>query len=198
MMVVKIGGSLLPSMPKVMHVFMDYEVLLVPGGGVFADAVRKVYGRYQVSEEAIHDMAVLATHQYGLFLSDISGIPTITSLEDFKERAIILPMNIVANSDLKPSWNVTSDTIACYIARLAGEKKFIKLTDVDGVILDGMVVKRIRAGKLLNTTTCVDKSLPSCLQTWKMDCRVVNGKKENNIRKALMGKSVGTLITGGK
>lgn len=198
MMVLKIGGSLLPSMPKVMHVFLDYEVLLVPGGGVFADVVRKVYAGYQVSEEAIHDMAVLAMHQYGLFLSDISGIPTITSLEGFKERAIILPMEIISNSDLKPSWNVTSDTIASYIARLAGEKSFIKLTDVDGVILEGRVVKTVSAGKLLNTTTCVDKSLPSCLQTWKMDCRVVNGKKEDNVRKALLGKSVGTLITGGK
>ncbi|MFQ5800640.1 MAG: amino acid kinase, partial [Candidatus Hydrothermarchaeales archaeon] len=149
-------------------------------------------------QEAAHTTAILATHQYGHLLSGLSGIPTITSLEEFKGQAILLPLNIVVNSDLEASWDVTSDTIACYVARLAGEKEFIKFTDVDGILIGGRLVETISAGKLLNTTTCLDKSLPTYLQTWNMNCRVTNGKTESNIRRALEGEPLGTLITGGK
>jgi aspartokinase-like uncharacterized kinase len=197
MKVVKIGGSLLNSASRIMHVFEDYEVLIVPGGGIFADAVRNVCNKHGISQRAAHWMAIMATHQYGHFLSDISGIPTITSLDGFNRQAILLPLDIVANSSLEPSWVVTSDTIACYVARLAGEKEFIKLTDVEGVMVEGHLAKIVDAGKLLNTTTCLDKSLPTYLQAWKMNCRVVNGKTESNIRRVLEEEPIGTLIIGG-
>jgi aspartokinase-like uncharacterized kinase len=198
MKVIKIGGSLLAIAERIMPVFSDYEVLLIPGGGIFADAVRRIYSNHRISDTAAHKMAILGMHQFGIIISDISGIPTIDSMDDFIGCAILLPLDMVSKSDLSPSWDVASDTIACYIAKMAGEREFIKLTDVDGIMVDGEVVKTIDAGKLLNTTTCLDKSLPSYLQTWKMNCRVVNGTVENNIRSALEGDPVGTLVTGGK
>jgi aspartokinase-like uncharacterized kinase len=198
MKVVKIGGSLLNDAARIMGVFNDYEVLLIPGGGVFAGAVRRIFSKYMLSDVAAHKMAILGMHQYGLFLSDISGMRTIDSIKDFNGRAILLPLDMVSKSDLPPSWNVTSDSIACYIARKAEEREFIKLTDVDGIIVGGEVVETISAGKLLNTTTCLDKSLPAYLQAWKMDCRVASGRTENNIRRVLDGDPVGTLVTGGK
>jgi aspartokinase-like uncharacterized kinase len=197
MKVVKIGGSLLQLAERITPVFTDYEVLLIPGGGVFSDAVRMIYSKHMISDETAHKMAILGMHQYGLFLSDISGIQTIDSIKDFNGCAILLPLKIIEDSDLPESWDVTSDSIACYVARKAGEREFIKLTDVDGIIVGGKVVETIGAGKLLNTTTCLDKSLPSYLQAWNMDCRVVAGTVENNIRRALEGDPVGTLVTGG-
>jgi hypothetical protein len=198
MKIVKIGGSLIVEAEHVMAVLQQYDVCIVPGGGVFADAVRKIYSKHLISDESAHIMAMLGMHQYGLYLSDISGVPVTKSIEETSGPKIILPLEIIEKSSLPSSWDVTSDTIACYIARKVGEREFIKLTEVDGIIVGGEVVETITAGKLLNTTTCLDKSLPSYLQTWKMDCRVASGLVENNIRRALEGDPVGTLVTGGK
>lgn len=198
MMVVKVGGSLLSDAGQVMSVLRQYNVLIVPGGGVFADIVRRVYSSHDLSEEAAHKMAVLAMHQYGFYLSDISGVALTKKIEIKRGPRIILPLEIVEQSNLPSSWDIASDTIACYIAKSAGKSSFIKLTDVQGIIKGGEVITDVPAGKLLNTTTCLDKSLPAYLQTWKMDCRVLSGREENIIRRALEGDPVGTLITGGK
>jgi aspartokinase-like uncharacterized kinase len=195
--IVKIGGSLLPYATEIMPEFKDQKILLIPGGGIFADIVRYVHDKYPISEEAAHIMAILATHQYGHLLSDISGIPTINNLDDFKERAILLPLKTMSESKLESSWNVTSDTIACYAAKILGEKEFIKLTDVDGIILNDRTIRIISAGKLLNTNTCLDKSLPSYLRAWKMDCRIINGKRKSDIKRVLEGEPIGTLVIGG-
>ncbi len=76
------------------------------------------------------------------------------------------------------------------------EKEFIKLTDVEGIFLDGKVIRDISAGKLLNTSTCLDKSLPSYLIEWKMNCRIIDGKKAENVRRVLGGEEIGTLVRG--
>lgn len=198
MKVVKVGGSLIADARQVMSVLREYDVFIVPGGGDFADVVRKIYSENRISDVAAHKMAILGMHQYGLFLSDISGAPVTEKIEESAGPRIILPLEIIEKSDLPSSWDIASDTIACYIAKSLGLSSFIKLTDVDSVKIDGEVVETIAAGKLLNTTTCLDKSLPAYLQTWKMDCRVLNGREENNIRRALNGDPVGTLVTGGK
>ncbi len=198
MKVVKVGGSLLERAREVMGVLKEYEVLVVPGGGVFADTIREVAENAMISQKTAHIMAILATHQYGHMLSDLSGLPTVSTLACLKGSAIMLPLDDVSRSELEESWDVTSDTMACYVARLLGKEIFYKLTDVDGIKVDGRVVERINAGKLLNTTTCVDKSLPSCLQDWNMNCQVVNGRRKSDIRKALDGHQIGTLIIGGR
>jgi aspartokinase-like uncharacterized kinase len=77
--VLKVGGSLIehPAELKALCETLSllakkYRVLVVPGGGVFADAVRRVYGEWRLTETTAHRMAVLAMDQYGLFLSDIT------------------------------------------------------------------------------------------------------------------------------
>ena len=48
-----------------------HELVVVPGGAEFADAVRKFDKKYGLSKTVAHKMAILAMDQYGLFLSDI-------------------------------------------------------------------------------------------------------------------------------
>jgi len=198
MRVVKLGGSLLSHLRTLLPALAGREVLIVPGGGLFADAVRSACKLHEPSSKTAHEMALHAMQQYGLLLSDLSGIPTITSLQDFRGRAVLLPLKIVLSSPLPATWDVGSDTIACYVARLAGLREFIKLTDVEGVMLGDRVVSRVEAGKLLNRNTCLDKSLPFYLQLWKMSCRVVSGKDAEAVRRALDGEDVGTLVIGGR
>ncbi len=197
MRIVKVGGSLLDNARSVMQVLKEHVVLVVPGGGVFADTIRKVYNDLVISEETAHQMAILAMAQYGYLLSDISGVPFTMNIHVKKGPAVYIPSDEIEFSGLEASWDVGSDTIALFVAKQRGETSFIKLTDVDGLILDGRLRSWVKAGKLLNTTSCVDKSLPFYLLEWRMNCRVVNGTIKENISKTLEGKNIGTLIKGG-
>jgi len=114
MYVVKVGGSLINHAKMVMSVLKDYEVLIVPGGGTFADTVRDAHNKYNLSQKAAHIMAIAAMDQYGHFLADVAGVPTVDSLTS-NTPAIFLPYKyLLKNDPFKPSWDITSDTISCH------------------------------------------------------------------------------------
>ncbi|MFQ5888245.1 MAG: amino acid kinase [Candidatus Hydrothermarchaeales archaeon] len=198
--VVKVGGSLLNNARRIMALLKGYDVVVVPGGGIFADVVREVYESHTLSERAAHEMAVMAMNQYGMVLSDISGIKTVETIEDIRIPSIFLPYNFISKENVfEPSWDVTSDTIACHLAAEIDAERFIILTDVSGIILNGKVVDRISAKDLLKYgETCVDKELPNCLMKKERDCLVVDGRSLEEVKKAVEGEDVGTLIIGGE
>jgi len=161
---------------EVMDILKSYEVLIVPGGGPFADAVRRAYDDYKLSEKAAHRMAILAMDQYGLFLSDVSGIPATTDPLESDLPAVLLPWEYMEGNDpFEPSWDVTSDTIAAHVARLRGEPEIVLLKSVEG-------------------TGVVDRALPGYLEKHQMDCRVVNGREPERVKAVLRGRPEGTLI----
>src|SRR5205823_5007158 len=69
--VVKFGGGLLAypesfdaALTAIASVARKNRLLVVPGGGLFADAVREVDRRVRLSDDAAHWMAILAMDQY--------------------------------------------------------------------------------------------------------------------------------------
>ncbi|MFQ5975740.1 MAG: amino acid kinase [Candidatus Hydrothermarchaeales archaeon] len=198
--VVKIGGSLSKEAKNIMALLKGYEVVIIPGGGIFADVVRKAYHGHNLSEKTAHDMAIMAMNQYGRVLSDISGIEAIETFEEIRIPSIFLPYQFMRkDKSFNPSWNVTSDTIACHLAHEMNAERFIILTDVSGIILNGKVVDRISAKNLMKYgETCVDKELPKYLIKKERDCLVVDGRSLEEVKKAVDGEDVGTLIIGGE
>ncbi len=196
--VVKVGGSILGHIREVMASLMAHDVLVVPGGGEFANAVRRIQHKTGIEDATAHKMAILAMDQYGLLLSDVSGIPAYESLDDVRTPGILLPSRFLEGSNpFTPSWDVTSDTIACYIAKVADAERFFILTDVDGIFVDGALVDDITAAELQKLPeTCVDMALAGCLLEYQMDCRVVNGSDRDAVEKALNGEAVGTVVRG--
>lgn len=199
MIVLKLGGSLFEEAPALLrHIAaMPVDLLIVPGGGEFADVVRRIDRESGLTEEAAHWMAVLAMDQYAYYLSDRSGIGLSGSLSVKKGISIALPYEILqANDELPHSWDVTSDTIAAWIAHRI-KAPLIKATDVDGIIMDGKLLERVEASCLLNIETCVDKALPDFLIRHRMGALIVNGKHAGRVEKAIMGEPVrGTAIIG--
>ncbi|WP_456474712.1 amino acid kinase family protein [Candidatus Pyrohabitans sp.] len=195
MRVVKFGGSLLSHAREILPVLGEHEVLIVPGGGVFADAVRKVYREHSLSESAAHFMAIAAMNAYGEFLSNVSGIPARQSL-DGRLPAVLLPYRLMRERDPLPhSWRVTSDSIACYIAAQLGEKRLVILTDVDGIYVEGTLVDEIKAAQLDKLgETCVDAYLAKLLQRYNIACVVANGRSAEVIKALLRGEAVGTRV----
>ncbi len=204
MYVVKVGGSLINHAESVMSVLKEYEVLIVPGGGIFADTVRDVHSRYHISQKAAHIMAIAAMDQYGHLLADIAKLPTLDSLNSNTHTpastpavpVVFLPYKyLLKNDPFKPSWDITSDTISCHIAKESRAEKFVILTDVKGIIKNGKLLKEIDA-KEINDRTCVDRELPGYLRKYRMNCMITDGRSPKKIKETLEKGLCGTLIIG--
>lgn len=199
MIVLKVGGSLFDMAPGLLRRVkaLRADVLVVPGGGVFADVVRRIDREQSLSADAAHWMAVLAMDEYAYYLSDKTGIGLTGSLAKKKGVRIVLPYEILRKNDVLPhTWDVTSDTIAAWIA-VQMKCPLIKVTDVDGIIINGALIDRIEASRLIGTETCVDRALPEFLIAHAKDAFIVNGRHAGRVEKAIMGEpTVGTAIIG--
>lgn len=198
--IIKLGGSLLAKGREIVQLLSDYAVknalsfVIIPGGGPFVEPIKKLSDR--ISDDTSHWMAVLAMHQYGLFLADGElEIPVVESIDGLKNAGhicIVLPYKILKDDDCLPhTWDVTSDTIAAFIARELGEKRFIKVTDVDGILDEnGFLIKRINAKEMIEKEHkgCVDAELPRFLLQNRMSCMIVNGNVPARILDVIEGK----------
>lgn len=97
------------------------EVVIVPGGGVFADQVRKVQQQWQFDDEVAHQMALLAMQQTALLFKSIKPrflmVKNISAMDNYSPIAIWLPDIQELNlSAVKANWDITSDTLAAWVA----------------------------------------------------------------------------------
>jgi 5-(aminomethyl)-3-furanmethanol phosphate kinase len=219
--VLKVGGSLSSEPNKLMllmakldELSKTHRLVIVPGGGDFADAVRKLDKQFSLDRRISHRMAILAMDQYGLLLSDLSPHSSIVStFKDVKDVAnsgklpIFLPSHVMFKDDpLENSWEVTSDSIALYIAHKLQAIKVLFVTDVDGIytanpktetsaaLAKEVTPQDLSARKL---RTSVDSALPRLLEKWPISCIVVNGFYPERVALLLEGKAaVSTLISG--
>jgi len=207
--IIKLGGSLIEKGRDIIRFLREYvdekekapTIILIPGGGPFAEVVRNVSADLSISEETAHWMAVLAMHQYGLLLANgeigIALVESMKEIDGAEPIRILLPYEVLKADDCLPhTWDVTSDTIAAFVANKIGEKTFIKLTDVDGIIDEkGHLIKEIYAKEMveLEEKGCVDAGLPGFLMQNRMSCTIVNGNFPNRIIAAIEGKE--TLCT---
>jgi len=218
LVVVKIGGSLL-RLPGGLRAFCKElpsvkkltKFIIVPGGGVFADDVRKLYNKLNLSDSIAHFTAIIAMDMYGLILSDlIPHSKPVMSLYEAKNELkrniipIVLPSHIMMSVDvLKHSWEVTSDSISAYIAHLLGAQKLVLVKDVDAlyssnpkVDKNATIIESIKASQLacLNTSTCTDKMLPKLLIDYSLECIIVGPNVKNLIKALKGGKFKGTRV----
>jgi 5-(aminomethyl)-3-furanmethanol phosphate kinase len=138
MWVVKIGGSLLgsPELERWLDVaakFSDGKIIIVPGGGIFADAVREAQIKSKMSDDCAHKLAVLAMDQFGLLLANMNPLLATASTEmeiderTWQHRGIVwLPSRMVLDSgDIPQNWDMTSDSLAAWLANKLSAKHLI-------------------------------------------------------------------------
>ncbi len=138
--VVKVGGGILAqledfeaAMTALAVAARGRRVLVVPGGGPFADAVRDIDRRVGLSDDAAHWMSVLAMDQYAhLVASRLEGAVVITTLEELavalaaRQVPVLAPARwLKAEDPLPHSWDVTSDSIAAWIAGALGARRLV-------------------------------------------------------------------------
>ncbi len=217
--VVKIGGSLMKEAPGLVDRLVKefgsrsqttsdgehasgrppFSILIVPGGGLFADAVREADRRFSLSADASHWMAILGMEQYACYLRDKSSAIATDSITDLPEGiSVLFPYRLLKNEDPLPhTWNVTSDTIAAWVAKQIGAV-YIKATDVDGIFREEKLIREISASSFTGScASCIDHALPEFLMKNGMQCLIVNGKCPDRVVRAVYGKPVlGTAVKG--
>jgi dihydroneopterin aldolase len=139
-LVVKLGGGLLPhlgafeaALAAIRKAARVRRLLIVPGGGPFADVVRDVHRQHRLSETAAHWMAVLGMDQYAhLIVSRLPGSVLVRSERGIADALsgslmpVLAPSQWLRQADPLPhSWDVTSDSIAAWVAGQLGARRLI-------------------------------------------------------------------------
>jgi 5-(aminomethyl)-3-furanmethanol phosphate kinase len=129
MWVVKLGGSLLNTcdLSSKLKTLADHgagNVVIVPGGGVFADQVRYLQRELQIDDTTAHRMALRAMEQFGTLLTTLDPrlhaahtIEAINQCLEKKEIPVWFPYDMIAgNPVIKATWDITSDSLALWLA----------------------------------------------------------------------------------
>jgi len=126
MRVIKLGGSLMNDIESLTHCLNTIEqkvkdkVVIVPGGGLFADQVRLAQKQWQFNDEIAHHMAILAMQQMALLFQSIKASFVIRhKLSTIDENSIIIwspDIQQLNQAGVKPSWDITSDSLAAWLA----------------------------------------------------------------------------------
>ena len=134
--VVKVGGGLLAdgvhldaALGAIAAAAATRRLLVVPGGGPFADAVRDIDRQLHLSDDAAHWMAVLAMDQHAHLLAsrlpgamlvhDRAAIESALAVpaEAGRRIPVLAPYRWLREADpLRHTWDITSDSIAAWIA----------------------------------------------------------------------------------
>jgi aspartokinase-like uncharacterized kinase len=131
-LVLKLGGSLAESgrIAGLVEIVTTatYPVVVVPGGAMLADAVRKAQAPLAISDHLAHKLALLSLHQMALVLSaKHPRFETVETLRDIA-RALLdgsvpvwMPYRLQHDDlGLPADWSATSDALAARLAERMG------------------------------------------------------------------------------
>jgi 5-(aminomethyl)-3-furanmethanol phosphate kinase len=198
--VIKLGGSFALS-----EVLADWiralascagRVVIVPGGGPFADTVRLAQSRMGFDDYAAHRMSLLAMEQYGHALISFNDLlsPADSALAierhlSAKRVPVWMPARMVLKAaDIAPSWEVTSDSLAAWLCSMIGANRLILIKHV------GSLSEGERCEDLV-TTAVVDKAFPRYLRKSSIAASIVGpAEHEAAVAAIRCGASVGFSI----
>jgi len=195
-MIFKVGGSVAGDLGIVFEALkiLD-EAKVIPGGWIFADIVEKL----KLNDEISHWMAILSMHLYGYYMLSYTESFVLLEPENFEEikkrgKFIVLPYRILKKYDELPhSWEVTSDSIALWLAGKIGEKIVVKVNAAGGVIKNGRIVEFASSGEAVRAGI-IDSYAPILMKNHGIDLFICSPKELKNY--ILRGKALGTFVRG--
>ncbi|MFX0039293.1 MAG: hypothetical protein ACFFAB_08165 [Candidatus Heimdallarchaeota archaeon] len=213
--VFKIGGKILEELDDLRSTISQLEqlysenlinkIILIPGGGSFANFIRKIYSELKFTEEIAHWMGIISMNYNGLELSKkFPNLQITESYEQIKEKkstlCIFLPYEFIKENDKLPhSWDVTSDSIALFIAKELELNECFLIKDVDGILnKENQVIKEISTSKFKDMrdsgdlaeslskneslklkTTPIDPYTTSLIDKYNISCIILNGTRSS-------------------
>ena len=189
--VVKIGGSLFPNYAlDLADKLKNTSSAIILGGGEFANLIRRYNDEQHFSEEVNHWTAIDCMDIIAKLVNDkvdsaklAYSIEEVSVISDEGFTPIFVVSEFLKTEDpFECSWDVTSDSIAAYIAHRLNAKLLI-VTNVNGIYTQepkepgSTFISKIDATTLLTfQESSIDVMLPSLLLEFGTNCYVVNGK----------------------
>lgn len=197
------------------------SIILIAGGGSEVDKIRKSYEKGETNDEVAHWQAIKIMDLNTLKIQDlykdftlIDSFLELTRLISGSERFKIINFltfkYLKRNDELPHNWEVTSDSIAYFIAIKLNLSNCFLIKDIDGIQFKngGKLIQNLSIDEYLqfkNTcqlldprkdeskkevsllkklSTPIDTYLLSLIKKHKLDCIILNGKKPiSNITK---------------
>jgi aspartokinase-like uncharacterized kinase len=141
--IVKLGGSLAhtPQCVAWLEALAAWggPLILVPGGGPFADGVRVTQAAMRFDDAAAHRMALLAMEQFGVALAAHSRAFALAASRDeldsllrARQIPVWLPARMVlAAPEVPETWDMTSDSLAAWLAGIFGAHRLLLIKSRD-------------------------------------------------------------------
>ncbi len=173
LVVLKLSGHLINHeevIKKTLHELRPLSKLVkfvvIPGGSVFADLVRELQKKLGFNDDVAHWLAIKAMEVYGTYIKSLDDLGITVEVDNLIEVydavskgniPILMPYKILrAFNELPHSWDVTSDSIAIYIAELLRACMVILAKPVDGILdKQGNLIKKITRADLQQLSTDV-------------------------------------------
>jgi aspartokinase-like uncharacterized kinase len=146
MLVVKLGGSLAQSevLPRWLDACVSAgagRIVIVPGGGPWADEVRILQSQLGFDDRRAHRLALRAMEEYGRVLVGMKPglVPAadVAAIRGALENATVpvwMPHDmVVADASIPESWEVTSDSLAAWLAALLGASELLLVKSLEQV-----------------------------------------------------------------
>lgn len=173
MWVVKIGGSLeaAPGLRALLALLADYghsKIIIVPGGGRFAERVRAEQRVTGLDDAAAHHLAIRAMEQYGTMLCEmeprlypVAGTGEIGDVAGGYTVPVWFPTALMSTqADIPASWQVTSDSLALW---------FAGKINADGLILVKSVPGGANDAQALAVSGYLDAYFPQMMKKTSLD-----------------------------
>lgn len=198
--VVKLGGSFAfsPRLRQWIAAMTTYagRIVVVPGGGPFADAVRAAQAPMGFNDRAAHRMGLLAMEQYGCAIASLDGrLSLAESLEAIHQGLakgnvpVWLPTQMALKSTAVPqSWDVTSDSLAAWLAGKIGAERLALVKHVD-------VKENVMRAADLAARGVVDKAFADFLAAARVPAFIMRPDDYHTLREDASGASAGIRIT---
>jgi dihydroneopterin aldolase len=141
--VIKVGGSCAASLDLKRWTgavaASAGRVVIVPGGGAFADAVRAAQRVMGFDDATAHHMALLGMEQFGRALASfdarLSPADSLAGLRrglrDNKVPVWMPARMTLGATDVPASWDVTSDSLSAWLAGRLGARRLVLMKQMD-------------------------------------------------------------------
>jgi 5-(aminomethyl)-3-furanmethanol phosphate kinase len=171
------------------------RIVIVPGGGPFADQVRTAQAQMGFDERTAHRMALLAMEQYGCAIASLhEALSLADSVEALRHDLardrvpVWLPTQIALSAaDIPPSWDVTSDSLAAWLAGKIGAERLLLVKHVESA------PRTVRAADLVERNI-VDRAFTNFLASSGVPGFILGPKDHVSVGRLLGGEPVGIRI----
>jgi aspartokinase-like uncharacterized kinase len=190
-LVIKIGGSLAETgrFPSAIAMIESARVpvIVVPGGGPFADSIRALQPALKFDDATAHRLAMLAMHQMAeLIVAQSRRMHIAQTLDEISatlEQHLVpiwTPLHMISGDTSIPAdWSATSDTLAARLAEIVGARLLL-LKSVD-IQTDADLDALARSG-------IVDPVVPSIVARSRLSWSIFGPADDGRLRAVLQGE----------